>query len=655
MQSLKSLDTISRRLALGTALAAGPLALAAPTTITWDNSAGSTDFEVGTNWVGGSKPADDLTTNIAGFNTAAGMTQPSLTTSRSIAGLNIVNNSTQSLTLGGSDYTLTVGASGITQTLSGGTSSPSTIAPNVTVSGAQTWSIRNTLNLNGVFGGSSAVTLTAPGYLSLNGESSNTYSGTITLNSANGRLYLNKSAGVTALAGDLALGASGGTVTWYTDDQIADTSNITMAAGSLNFYKAATGSTGIGAETFNNLAMSGGTVYSDGAGNLTGTGSGLIQNDATTVTGGTLRVSGGTEWRMASLAISGGGVVNRIGTSYAGTERKLTIGSGGLAITNQAAGAYAPITLGSSVAGKATNKLVLQGDVSFTGYAGNANTTTIAADTANPIRGTVELNGSRTFTIADGDAAVDFRIDPAINDNGATVGGLVKAGPGTLELAGANGYTGATAVSAGKLVVNGSLAAGSAVTVASGATLGGFGTVGSVQVAGSLAPGNSIGTISTGDLGIGNGSGALDVELGRSGGNPVSDLVAVTGTVGIDPDLGSDLKLTLYSGLDNPEVGDIFYLISNDGSDAIAGEFTTLNGTLDLSGGSTFSWNSQDWQITYQANYDGSSFTGGNDLAIQVVPEPAALALLCLGAVGLLRRRGPAVQAILGSCRSRPA
>ncbi len=56
-------------------------------------------------------------------------------------------------------------------------------------------------------------------------------------------------------------------------------------------------------------------------------------------------------------------------------------------------------------------------------------------------------------------------------------GGITRSGNGALTLAGVNTYTGTTDVNSGKLLVNGSLAAASVVTVASGATLGGSGTV----------------------------------------------------------------------------------------------------------------------------------------------------------------------------------
>ena len=54
----------------------------------------------------------------------------------------------------------------------------------------------------------------------------------------------------------------------------------------------------------------------------------------------------------------------------------------------------------------------------------------------------------------------------------------------------------------------------------------------------------------------------------------------------------------------------------------------------------TFNVSGQEYQITYQANFeDAPSFTGGNDVALMAVPEPAAALLGGLGMLGLLRRR----------------
>ena len=76
-------------------------------------------------------------------------------------------------------------------------------------------------------------------------------------------------------------------------------------------------------------------------------------------------------------------------------------------------------------------------------------------------------------------------------------------------------------------MVNGSLNASGDVTV-TGGTLGGAGTVGDVTVnaGGALAPGNSVGTLQTGNLTL---AGGLSIELGRSAATPVSDAVQVAG------------------------------------------------------------------------------------------------------------------------------
>lgn len=91
-------------------------------------------------------------------------------------------------------------------------------------------------------------------------------------------------------------------------------------------------------------------------------------------------------------------------------------------------------------------------------------------------------SGSNVFTVLDatGDAAVDFTVTTTLRDGSNDYpgkGALVKAGPGTMLLAGSHAYTGATSVSAGTLRVTGSLGTGP-VTVATGATLGGNGTIG---------------------------------------------------------------------------------------------------------------------------------------------------------------------------------
>ncbi len=115
--------------------------------------------------------------------------------------------------------------------------------------------------------------------------------------------------------------------------------------------------------------------------------------------------------------------------------------------------------------------------------------------------------------------------------------GLVKTGAGILALNGTSSYTGATTVSAGQLVLTGTTQ--SVVNVYPGATLSGTGTAsGGVVVGGTLAPGNSIGTLTTGALTLTSGS-SFNFEIG--------DWNGAAGT-GYDTINAASLHLTTTSG-----------------------------------------------------------------------------------------------------------
>ncbi|MEI6607171.1 MAG: autotransporter-associated beta strand repeat-containing protein, partial [Verrucomicrobiota bacterium] len=128
-------------------------------------------------------------------------------------------------------------------------------------------------------------------------------------------------------------------------------------------------------------------------------------------------------------------------------------------------------------------------------------------------QGTINLGGDFSFT---GSSDLNLGAAPVVltatskitaSNNVLTMGGVIsgtgfgltKAGAGTLTLSGVNSYTGATTVNAGVLLVNGSVASGSAVTVGSGAILGGTGTLnGAVTVnAGGILQPTSAGTTGT--------------------------------------------------------------------------------------------------------------------------------------------------------------
>lgn len=146
--------------------------------------------------------------------------------------------------------------------------------------------------------------------------------------------------------------------------------------------------------------------------------------------------------------------------------------------------------------------------------------------------GDIKLNGATSVRVGDGtNTGADFTATIASAITGP--GSLNKTDLGTLILEGNNSYAGGTTLTAGKLVVNGTVGD---VTV-NGGSLGGSGTVGAVAFNSGavIAPGNSIGTLNATSLVFNSGS-AFEVEV-NDGGNAAginNDLLAASGTVTIN-------------------------------------------------------------------------------------------------------------------------
>jgi autotransporter-associated beta strand protein len=134
----------------------------------------------------------------------------------------------------------------------------------------------------------------------------------------------------------------------------------------------------------------------------------------------------------------------------------------------------------------------------------NRNGITVNLGSLESTGANTQLQGAQTGTTAStysiGALNTDTTFAGVIANGGS--GGLThitKVGSGTWTLSGASTYTGSTSVSAGKLLVNGSLGA-TAVSVSSGATLGGGGSLSGVltaQTGSNLAPGPSLGAVGT--------------------------------------------------------------------------------------------------------------------------------------------------------------
>lgn len=137
------------------------------------------------------------------------------------------------------------------------------------------------------------------------------------------------------------------------------------------------------------------------------------------------------------------------------------------------------------------------------------------------------------------------------NGTGGGTLGLTKTGAGTLTLGGANTYTGATTVTAGRLLVNGSLGSTAVAVNTSNSVLGGTGSIGGLTTisGGGKVTGGDIGTIGTLTFTNGltfnsNGIGYFDIVNGGA-----SDLFNITGGAF---SLNSGAILRVTSGLTTP-------------------------------------------------------------------------------------------------------
>ena len=262
----------------------------------------------------------------------------------------------------------------------------------------------------------------------------------------------------------------------------------------------------------------------------------------------------------------------------------------------------------------------------------NTLNTLASADTA-VISGRINLRGdggnnNESFNVADGSAETDLLISAAITEDFGSVG-ITKTGAGTLELSGANIYTGNTIVQQGQLVVNGSIANATTTTVQDGATISGSGSLGSLTVnaGGSVNPGNSPGVLTVN--GAYNQAGTLVAEITGLTAGTQHDQLIVNGSVNLSGELNVQ-----FSGLTSYALNDTIFLILNDESDAVSGTFFGLN-----QGDVAATYGGWDWVISYNANSNTSSFSGGNDVALRAIPEPSAALLGGLSALALLRRR----------------
>lgn len=601
--TLRAPSLASRRVARLAAVlvALSPVCVArqgfAQTAVVWGNV--GTDFATGANWVGGSAPADNTTSNIASFGTVT--VQPQLAANRSVARLafsgttDVTLAGSGTLTLGGSNSLInssTIGAKTVSAPLKFSVFR-STVENNgdLRLGGPITGSIILTFSDAGTGAGGlisgdisiSALTKSGPGLLTLTG-SSNLPSG-LTVSGGTFRLgaseRLSNAAAVTVDAGatfDLA--------GWSEQiGSLSGTGAVTLGSGTLT-----TGSSS--STTFAGaISGSGGLVKVNSFSTFTLTGSNSFTG-GTTVSAGQLAIgNGGTTGSIAGDVIVGGTVAfNRsdaftYGGSISGTGGLLKQGAGQLTLTATQSYTGETRITGGTLALAATDALSDTTRISVA--AGAALKLAGVSDTIGALTGTgAVILESGTLAVGAANATGYDATLFAGSISGA--GGLTKVGTGNFQLSGTNTYSGATTITGGTLTLRSGSALPSTtpVVISAGATLHkpyaiGTATIGSLSGTGTV-------TLEEGTLTIRTNGASTTFAGTIDGGDVVKD---GPGTQTITGTISGYLVHALGGGLELGALGDAA-VVSSDiqvtenlyatGSTAINSRYITNDGYLGL-------------------------------------------------------------------------
>jgi autotransporter-associated beta strand protein len=375
------------------------------------------------------------------------------------------------------------------------------------------------LTLAGALSGTSGITLDGTGTLVLSANNSATYSGQFTIDT-----------GTISITADNNLGAAG--------------TNTNIVGGSLLYNMSDTNSRPFTLSGAASIQVASGQVTTlngviSGSGSLTKSNTGsLTLGGANTYQGGTT-ISGGT-LIISSDSNSDSNLGNSAGSLNMGTANLLILGEGTIARSGSIFGSAGVISGGNNTFSgsfSGAGSMAFSGGGTFTLVGSNSYSggTTVAANTQ--LAGTTSgLQGNISLSAATSLLTFSQNFDGTYSGaiSGPASSQLTKLGTGTVTFSGSSAsFSGSTAITAGQLVVNGSLA-NSAVTVHSGATLSGTGTVGTTTNQGTLDPGQgtSVGTLN------------INGNLTYSGGNTnitiaptSSDRIAVTGNANISGSL----------------------------------------------------------------------------------------------------------------------
>ncbi|QIF02857.1 autotransporter-associated beta strand repeat-containing protein [Roseimicrobium sp. ORNL1] len=343
-------------------------------------------------------------------------------------------------------------------TISGGISNGGAAALAITKAGTGTWV------LSGANAHTGATTISA-GVLRL-ANANAVQNSTLTNNAANGVTFaggvLNYNLGGLAGTGAFALtDVTGANVNLTVGANGANTTYSGVLSGAGNLIKTGSGSLTLTAQNSftGNIVVNAGTLVANlqrNVANPTTTALGNGQTAGRTITvnnGGTLLMTNGnilgsaTSTPQVRIIINEGALVRSAVT---------TVGGG---VSGGDANVLGPITMngGTLTTGNGFSNLfqgiILSNTVTVRGSVAS----TINTDVADTVANGVMLNGTITFDVADAtaNANTDLLVSARLVwvPNSTTGGSLLKTGNGTMQITGANAYTGATTIRGGLLKV----------------------------------------------------------------------------------------------------------------------------------------------------------------------------------------------------------
>ncbi|WP_445009218.1 Ig-like domain-containing protein [Pseudomonas tohonis] len=414
---------------------------------------------------------------------------------------------------------------------------------------------------------------------------------------------------------------------------------LTLGGGTTQTFTHGAGDTA----TISSVIAGSGALTKAGAGNLTLSGSGNTFSGATTISAGTLTVSGGDALASntsvsvaagATLALAGNEALGNLSGAGSVTLGSFNLTSNQTADTTFSGGISGTGGVTFNQAGAATYSTTLSGTNTYSGSTilANYGWLKLNGDASMADTNAVRVNGNSVLTLlsdqtvgslASNNANASIQLGSytltAGGDNTSTsvsgavsgTGSLVKQGSGTLTLSGSNSYGGTTTVSGGTLSIagDGNLGSG-AVNLASGTVLDVTGATtidNAIVLAGNSSIGNSNAVTLSGAI-----SGAYDLTktgsgtLSLSGSNSYGATYVSAGTLSIDNDgnlgsgavnlaAGTTLAITGASTIDNAIVlgGNASVSTSTAAtlSGVISGAFTLTKAgasTLTLSGSNTY-------------------------------------------------------------------